>query len=128
MTRGGSDRIRALECSVKDLKERLEVLDSGWAMGAIVPDASGYAKPYTSEQIALAARRYVDAMGKRFGNCSVLDVRVEPRGAMRLVAISPDGMVQILQNLADIYWPACEARRAATGRGVPLFAPPEEGE
>ena len=65
-----ANRTRALECAVKELEERLEVLESegevctSGCTGTDGPSCAGAdgSPDYTPEQIALAARRYVDAM------------------------------------------------------------------
>ena len=88
-------------------------------------------------QIALAARRYVDAMatvripldgGKgRIAECDVPE-------SMCSIEVREDTVSKAIASLTDYLihrvtdWPACEVRRAETGRGTPLFDPPKEGE
>jgi hypothetical protein len=121
-----------IPCPLCALRNRIRALE-----GCAAADGA----PYTPEQIDLAARRYVDVFGE-FGRegCGSEGYRYTGSlpcshlpGSVSSVRVRADTVTlafaeMVVELAADpcIDWVECERIRSGTGRGVPLFAPPEE--
>ena len=108
------------------------------------PDAVDiHCRPYTSAQLRLAAERYVDAMCyMQRDACDdayvTVGVHLLLPNTAEIESMQYDAAGSTVSDCIErcvdkiwddrglIDWSACEARRAETGRGTPLFDPPEK--